>query len=527
VSAPSGRRRAGVLIPLFSCPSTASWGIGDIGDVAPVTAWLAGAGLRVLQLLPLNEMALGGTSPYSAMSAMAIDPIFIRITAVPEFAGIGGEATLPSADRARLDEARRSPRVEYQPIRRLKDSVFSAAFERFSEEEWRRDTARAGLLRAFVASQTWWLDDYALFRAIHRREQGRPWTEWPEPLRRRDRDALEGARQELWTDVLYHQYLQWLADSQWREARAAAAANGVELFGDLPFMVDRDSADVWARQHEFHLDVSIGAPPDAFSATGQDWGMPAYRWDAVAAGDFGWLRDRARRTGDLYDGFRVDHLVGFYRTYVRPHDGREPFFTPADEERQLALGERVLNVLREPGAEIIAEDLGTVPDFVRASLMRLGVPGFRVFRWERCWHREGQPFRDPSEYPALSVAASGTHDTEPMASWWEQASPDERSKVNDLPTIQWLTGGAGLAGGRYDPTIRDVLLEALFASRSGLLLTVVQDIFGWRDRINEPATVTDRNWTFRLPWPCDRLHEVPVAVERQAALRAWASRHGR
>ena len=527
MSAPSGRRRAGILIPLFSCPSTASWGIGDIGDVAPVAAWLAGAGQRVLQLLPLNEMTRGETSPYSATSAMAIDPIFIRVTAVPEFARIGGEVTLSSADRARLDEARRSSRVEYQPIRRLKDAAFAVAFERFSEEEWRRDTGRARSLRAFLASQAWWLDDYALFRAIHRREQDRPWTTWPEPLRRRDMDALERARQELSTDVLYHQYLQWLADSQWREARASAAEHGVALFGDLPFMVDRDSADVWARQDQFHLDVSIGAPPDAFSATGQDWGMPAYRWDAVEADDFGWLRDRARRTRDLYDGYRVDHLVGFYRTYVRPHDGREPFFTPAEEEKQLALGERVLNVLREPGVEVVAEDLGTVPDFVRASLVRLEVPGFRVFRWERYWHWEGQPFRDPLEYPALSVAASGTHDTEPMASWWEQASADERSKVNDLPTIQWLTGGAGLASGQYDPAIRDVLLETLFASRSDLLLTVVQDVFGWRDRINEPATVTDRNWTFRLPWPCDRLNEVPEAVERQSALRAWAGRHGR
>ena len=527
MSAPFSRRRAGVLIPLSSCPSTASWGIGDIGDVAPVTAWLAGAGQRVLQLLPLNEMAGGGTSPYSATSAMAIDPIFICVTAVPEFAAIGGEVTLPSADRERLDEARRSSRVEHRPIRRLKDAAFAVAFERFSEEEWRRDTARACALRAFLASQAWWIEDYALFRAIHRREQDRPWTEWPEPLRRRDEDALEQARQELSTDVLYHQYLQWLADSQWREARATAAANGVELFGDLPFMVDRDSADVWARQDEFRLDVSIGAPPDAFSEIGQDWGMPAYRWDVVAADDFGWLRDRARRTSDLYDGYRVDHLVGFYRTYVRPHDGREPFFTPDEEGLQVALGERVLTVFREADVEIIAEDLGTVPDVVRASLMRLGVPGFRVFRWERYWHWEGQPFRDPSEYPPLSVAASGTHDTEPLASWWEQASLDERSKVNDLPTIQRLTDGTGLTSGVYDPTIRDVLLEALFASGSDLLLTVVQDVFGWRDRINVPATIADSNWTFRLPWPCDRLNEVPEAVERQSALRAWASRHGR
>ena len=328
--------------------------------------------------------------------------------------------------------------------------------------------------------------------------------------------------------MLFYQYLQWLADAQWREARAAAAAHGVALFGDLPFMVDGDSADVWARQDDFRLDVSIGVPPDAFSATGQDWGMPAYRWDAIAADDFGWLRDRARRTRDLFDGYRVDHLVGFYRTYGRPHDGGEPFFTPGRRAEQIALGERVLNVLREPGAEIIAEDLGTVPDFVRASLMRLGVPGFRVFRWERYWHREGQPFRDPAEYPAVSVATSGTHDTEPMATWWEQASADERAKVDrpaDDSVAHWRSG-TGRAAGTI-PTVRDVLLEALFASGSNLLLpscrTCSAGAIGSTSRRPSPTT----NWTFRLPWPSDRLNEVAGAVERQSALRTWASRHGR
>ena len=523
----AGRRRAGLVIPLFSCPSGDSWGIGEAGDIAPLTAWLAGAGQRVLQLLPLNDMARGGHSPYSATSAMAIDPIFIRAAGVPEFAANGGEASLPPADRESLDHVRRSVRVQYRAIRRLKDAALAAAFERFMDAEWRRDTTRSRALKAFMASQAWWLDDYALFRAIHRRERDRPWTEWPAPLRRRDRDALDRAARELSTEVLFEQYVQWLADSQWRDARAAAAANGVQLFGDLPFMVDGDSADVWARQHEFRLDVSIGAPPDAFSPSGQDWGVPAYRWDRVAADDFGWLRDRARRNSDLYDGYRVDHLVGFYRTYGRPRGGGEPFFTPADEGAQAALGERVLHVLRQPGAEIIAEDLGTVPDFVRASLARLGIPGFRVFRWERDWHLEGRPFRDPSEYPPVSVAASGTHDTEPLATWWERASVDDRAKVSELPTIQRLRGGTALTSARYDPVVRDTLLEALFASRSDLLLTVVQDVFGWRDRINEPATIADSNWTFRLPWPSDRLSDVPEASERQSMLRTWAIRHGR
>lgn len=524
---PVSRRRAGLLIPLFSFPSAMSWGSGDMGDLAPMTAWLEGAGQRVLQLLPLNEMAPGQQSPYSALSAMAIDPIFISVPGVPEFADFGGESSLEAGDRASLDEVRRASRVNYAAVRRLKQRALTAAFERFHEYEWRRDTNRARSLRAFLTTHAWWVDDYALFRAIHGREEDRPWTEWPEPLRLREPEALDRARQELTREVLFHQYLQWVADAQWREARAAAAAHGVALLGDLPFMTDGDSADVWVRQHQFRLDVSVGAPPDAFSATGQDWGTPAYRWDVMEADDFRWLRDRARRSADLYDGYRIDHLVGFYRTYGKPRNGGEPFFSPAEEREQVRLGERVLPVFSEPGSVILAEDLGTVPDFVRASLARLQIPGYRVLRWERQWHAEGQPFRDPSEYPAVSVAASGTHDTEPLATWWERASDDERSKVSQLPTVQQLTGGAGLMHAKYDPTVRDTLLEALFASGSDLLLNVVQDVFGWRDRINEPATFTDSNWTFRLPWPCDRLREVADARERQATLRAWTKRHGR
>jgi 4-alpha-glucanotransferase len=523
----AGQRRAGLLIPLFSCPTSASWGIGDIGDLAPTTAWLAAGGQRLLQLLPLNEMAFGQQSPYSAISAMAIDPIYIRLPDVPEFAALGGEAVMPGEDRASLDDARRARRVDYRTVRRLKHEALTAAFDRFRQAEWCRDTDRARALKAFVAAQRWWIEDYALFRAIHAREENRPWTEWAEPLRLRDPHALDAASRELGREVLFYQYLQWIADTQWHEARHAASSNGVQLFGDLPFMVDGDSADVWARQDQFRLDASVGVPPDAFSATGQDWGMPVYRWDVIAADDFQWLRDRARRSADLYDGYRVDHLVGFYRTYARPRDGAAPYFTPAEEDQQNALGERVLGILDASGAEIIAEDLGTVPDFVRASLAQLGIPGFRVLRWERHWHAPGQPFRDPPEYPSRSVATSGTHDTEPLAVWWDTTSEDDRRQVSDLPTVQRLTGGSRLMTATYDRRVRDTLLEALFASGSELLFLPVQDVFGWRDRINQPATVSDENWTFRLPWPCDRLDDVPQARERQAALRGWSAHYDR
>jgi 4-alpha-glucanotransferase len=519
-------RRAGLLVPLFSFPASASWGIGDISDVVPMCAWLRGAGQRVLQLLPLNEMATGQQSPYSAMSAMAIDPIFIAVPGLVDFEAIGGESSLEVEDQQRLNHVRRCGHVDYVTVRELKERVLGRAFERF-RREWNAATPRATEMHLFLQSEAWWLDDYALFRALHDREGHRPWTTWTPALRDREPEAIEATRLSLADTVLFHQYLQWIAASQWSRARAGARANGVALFGDLPFMVDGDSADVWVHQGDFRLDASVGVPPDAFSLTGQDWGMPAYRWDAIQANGFKWLRGRARRSAVLYDGYRIDHLVGFYRTYSRNKKGGEPTFDPAEEPAQTALGEQILNIFREPGAEIIAEDLGLVPDFVRDSLSRLHAPGFRVLRWEREWDVPGQPFRDPALYPALSVAASGTHDTEPMITWWETASDGDRRAVGHIPSIERLMGNADLTRAPYSPMLRDALLETLSASGSNLVLIPIQDVFGWRDRINEPATVSAKNWTFRLPWPVDRMSVAPAARERQEALRAWAHRHGR
>jgi len=518
-------RRAGLLIPLFSCASRASWGIGDIGDIAPMTAWLAAAGQGVLQLLPINEMAPGQQSPYSAISAMAIDPLFIRVPDVADFAALGGESSLAPGDREALAAARCAPHVQYPVVRRVKHTALRAAFDRFADADASRDNDRMRALRTFVSEQAWWVEDYSLFRALHAREGERPWTEWSIDLQRRDPGAIDRARRELAREVLFYQYLQWIAWQQWQQARRDA--HGVELFGDLPFMVDGDSADVWARQHQFRLDVSVGAPPDAFSSTGQDWGMPLYNWDVMTAEHFLWLRERARRSADLFDGYRIDHLVGFYRTYGKPKNGDAPFFTPGNEPAQTALGERLMDLFRSAGAKIVAEDLGTVPDFVRDSLARLGVPGFRVLRWERRWHDDGQPFRDPSEYPAVSVATSGTHDTETLVAWWRSASDDDRRKVAGLPTIRRVANGVDLAHADDSATTRDVLVEALYASASNLLLLPVQDVFGWTDRINEPATIAERNWTFKLPWPVDRLDEIPEARERRDQLRAWADVHGR
>ena len=513
-------RHAGLLVPLFSIPSRESWGVGEIPDVVRLAAWLREGGFGFVQLLPVNEMAGGQSSPYSAMSAMAIDPLFIAPAAMPDVVAIGGEDRLEDEERRRLDAARRSRSIAYGTVRPLKERIFRAAFERFRTVEWNAGGPRAQELRTFAEQEAWWLDDYTLFRALHARYRGCHWRDWDAALRDRHPDALEQARRELAGEVLYYAYLQWIAATQWEEMRRSA---GIGVFGDFPFMVSGDSADVWARQQDFRLDASVGTPPDAFSSTGQDWGFPAYRWPEVADTGYAWLAARARRSRELYDGYRVDHLVGFFRTYVREPDGRAAF-VPANEHEQIAQGTALLELFTSSGPRIIAEDLGIIPDFVRVALARHCVPGYKVLRWEREWNTEGHPFRDPLRYPSCAVATTGTHDTETLAEWWDTAPEQERSAVVEIPYLR----EAGFdPRARFDPQIRDAFLELLFASGADILLLPIHDVFGWRDRINTPASVSEENWTWRLPWPVEDLVVEPVARERAAFTRKLAERSNR
>ena len=490
-------RRAGVCVPLFSLRSTRSWGIGEIGDIPFVAEWLRVAHQSVLQLLPLNELALSESSPYSPLSALAIDPQFISIWKME-----GAEA-FADEWRDEIARVRSTPRIDYAAVRGLKRRALRALFERFVKNEWVLDTGQAAAFRAYIEHESWWLDEYSLYRALRAEHGERPWPEWPADLRDRDASALHRARERLASDILFYRYVQWIAAQQWHAVKRETKE--LDILGDFPFMVTLDSADVWSRRQDFLLDASVGTPPDAFSETGQEWGLPPYNWDEARKNDFAWLRMRARRQADLFDGFRVDHLVGFYRTYVRPFNDRAPFFIPSDESDQIQLGEAVMRIMIETGADVSVEDLGTVPDFVRMSIARLGLPGYKVLRWEPA---------DPAMYPALSVAMTSTHDTEPLAAWWESLTSEERIRYGpDVP--------------QFSEIVRDRLLERVYNAGSNLVLLPIQDVFGWRDRVNLPATISDANWTFVLPWPCDTLGEQPEGVRCAMRLAGWSNQTGR
>ncbi|NQW03194.1 MAG: 4-alpha-glucanotransferase [Acidobacteria bacterium] len=498
-------------------PSSTSWGIGEIPDLPHMGDWINAAGMNGLMLLPVGTMGAGESSPYSACSAMAIDPIYVSVSAMEDFDHVGGDGRLsPEMQRLR-DEVKASPRVQFQAVRTLKQAAFEIACERFVRDEWEPRTERASQCAAFVARERWWLQEYALFMACAREWPGGSWQEWPEAVARRDSGALAEARGHFADRIFFEQYVQWIAEGQWHQARERLREQGVALYGDLPFVVNAQSADVWSRQDEFAPEVSVGVPPDSFSATGQDWGLPMYRWDVVYRSEFAWLRHRAHRMAALYDGFRADHLVGFYRTYGKVANG-DTFFSPSDEHTQQWQGEQIMRVFLESGADVVAEDLGTVPTFVRESIARLGIGGYKVLRWERMWDQPGQPFTAPADYPGRSVATTGTHDTEPVAEWWDTAEQTERIALAELFSRVGL--GDLDPASPWSDALRDGLLRLMCSASSDHLILPIQDVFGWRDRINIPATVGDHNWTWRLPYAVDGWRGLDAVTERAGFLQS-------
>ena len=516
-------RVSGVTIPLFSLRTRNDWGIGQITDLPACAAWLQLAGQRLVQVLPTHELSHGETSPYGALSAFAIDPIYISVDAIPDLDAAAIAKRLGDEGLAELDRVRRSPSVDYETVRHLKKRAFAEAFTRFRSKELEDGNSgeRARAFFAFIEREGAWLRDHALYMALRASHDNHGWSTWPHEERDREPTILMLAKARrddggIGTRVLEQMYLQWIAHEQWQAARVGLKKLGVALMGDMPFIVGSESADVWAHRDQFRTDVSLGAPPDEFAKGGQSWGLPAYDWSAMDADGLAWLRMRAKHAAALYDRFRIDHLVGFFRQWVQK-EGEAGEFIPADEKSQKARGEKVLRAISEaagPGA-VIAEDLGVIPPFVRQTMTRLGLPGYKVLPWEKDEHFMS---RDPREFPELSVATWSTHDTQPITAWWDDLEPWERERLAALDAIPL----------DLPEEARELaLLKLLFSARSELTLVLVNELLGDKARINTPGTVNDKNWTWRLPRPIEDLADDPKLVERFARIRSLVEASGR
>ncbi len=540
------QRLAGILVPVFSLRGENDLGIGDVRSLRDFVRFASEVGMGFVQLLPINETG-PDNSPYNAISSVAIEPMTLNCT--PD-----GLKDLDSSDFERIAgnydvAAMNEGSVDYASVRKLKHELLRSAFDHFCEHVYGRVDVRAGSFDEFCVKEAEWLNDYCLFRLFMDREGGsQVWQQWSEELRNKE-DALAKIMEEAKVDpegidreLRYFAYVQWVAFEQWNAIRDYAASRGVSLMGDIPFGVSLYSVDVWANLEIFDLDWYGGAPPEQLfkddefvQKWGQNWGIPLYRWDVLEARDFDWWRQRIAKTTEIFKMFRVDHALGFYRIYSFPWnpvrneeflpltddeaaarcDGRRPGFRPRpdhnDEAKHLnrEAGEKYLRMIQEAAgdAEVIAEDLGTVPDYVRPSLAELKIAGMKVPQWE---FKDGH-VASGLHYPTCSFAAYATHDHFPMRAQWEQqyeimqeeqhGSPEWWDARNFLATLCSFAGieFSDEEPPAYSEEVWEQLLRELSMSNSDRIAVMINDLLLSTERINVPGVMDGTNWSYRVP----------------------------
>ena len=285
--------------------------------------------------------------------------------------------------------------------------------------------------------------------------------------------------------------MQWILDQQLRQAKTFAQEKGVLIFGDIPFGTNLDSAEVWSERANYRLGWEIGAPADQFSKGGQRWGLPAYDWVYQHSHNLDLWRRKIRRVTELYDIFRLDHLVGFFRTYVFAPGDQVGSFDIQGEQNQIDRGYNFLRmVLDEAKGKLpVGEDLGVIPNYVRRMLADLRIPGYKVLRWER---EDNGYYREPRNYPQVSLATTSTHDTETVRGWWETMDVHERANIWEMISAQKTDGNVP-----FNDYSQRAILRRVLDSNSAITLFSWQDIIGTLDRVNTPGTVGENNWTYR------------------------------
>lgn len=545
-------RVTGLLAPVFALRGREDFGIGDVAAVDEMVDWCAERGIRVLQILPINETG-ADHSPYNAISSIALDPATLSLASrfLPE---------LPKRERAKLTniavtDALASGPVRYPEVKALKHRALRAAFDASVGAEGRA-AASAAEFEAFVQAESDWLSDYALFRTLmDRHRDGAVWESWPA-----EHQTPEGARSwaaalppkaraEFGRTARFHAWVQWIAFRQWSAVRERARRRGVSLMGDIPFGIGRCSADVWARRDEFDLRWSCGAPPEPFfkpdlftERWGQNWGLPLYRWDRMRENGFAWWRQRVKSVARVFDLFRVDHVLGFYRVYAFPWPpwengdylsldqeqakakaGDLPRFWPEGDEREESRaanrvhGETLMRMLLDASGEcgVVAEDLGWTPDYVRPSLASLGVPGFKIPLFER---RQDGTYTPVESYAPLSVATFATHDHEPLAAMWERWSRDPNGAVEARRAADWAGWGARALPTAFTPELHAAFCRRLLDGPSWLAAFMITDLLGLTLRFNIPGPMSASNWTARLPVAVAELGKDAEAARRLAAI---------
>lgn len=499
-------RSSGILLHPTSLPGR--YGIGDLGaEARAFIDWLAAGGQKLWQVLPLGPTGYGD-SPYQLFSAFAGNPLLIDLEALAE-EGLVEETELASAPVFPEDE------VKFGTLMRWKLPLLAAAAARFF-------TSPTEDYADFCLRHAAWLDDFALFMALKDENGGAMFTKWERSVALRDAGALEAARERLSARIAAHKFSQYAFFRQWMALKAYCRERGVRIVGDMPIYVAHDSADVWANPELFQLDaggnptVVAGVPPDYFSATGQLWGNPIYRWDVLHNRGYGWWIDRFRHTFGLLDYLRLDHFRGFEAYWAVP--AGEP--TAMNGEWVEGPGAQFFEAVEAALGELqlIAENLGVITPEVESLRRRFGFPGMAILQFAFGKDPQGPGFR-PHNYPRSLVAYTGTHDNDTTLGWWNsKAAKGSTRTAEDIEKERAFAMRYLNTDGRE---MNWVFIRTLMASVADAVIFPMQDVLGLgaEARMNLPGSL-GRHWRWRMrrraatPELAARLRELAGTYDR-------------
>ncbi|MCI8416010.1 MAG: 4-alpha-glucanotransferase [Lachnospiraceae bacterium] len=494
-------RAAGILLSITSLPSR--YGIGCFSESAyRFVDWLKEAGQTYWQILPLGPTGYGD-SPYQSFSTFAGNPYFISLEELTE------QGILTREECEGVSFGWQADRVNYRLLYENRYPLLRKAFAR-------SHIGDCSPYQVFVQEQAWWLENYALFMAVKDHFGGVSWMEWEEDIRLRGGEALWRYREKLQEEIEFHKYLQFEFFRQWGKLKGYANSQGIKMIGDIPIYVALDSADAWANPELFQLNEEkvptavSGCPPDGFSAKGQLWGNPLYRWEYHRETGFQWWLERMKHCFWLYDVVRIDHFRGFDAYYSIPYGDVSAVNGHWEKGPGIELFRRMEEELGRH--QVIAEDLGYMTDAVRRLVKDSGFPGMKVLEFAFD-SRDSGCAKDylPHNYEENCVAYTGTHDNETIVGWFDSISREEQQKAREYLCDQY--------------TPREELYRAFIAlvmqSRARLCMIPLQDYLGHdnRSRMNHPSTLGG-NWQWRFTW--EELND-----QRKKEILDTARRYGR
>ena len=470
-------RKSGVLMPVASLPG--KYGIGSFGKESyAFVDMLHEAGQSYWQILPLGPTSYGD-SPYQSFSTFAGNPYFIDPQMLIE------EGLLTEKEAGSFDFGKKEDEIDY-------GRIYEARFKMLRKAFGRADLTKDRAYAAFCARNRFWLDDYALYMAIKNSFGGVSFSEWDEPVRRRDKKTIDACKKKYAEDIEFYRFLQYKFMVQWKALKKYANGKGVKIIGDIPIYVAFDSADTWADPKLFQFDEKgfptavAGCPPDGFSKTGQLWGNPLYNWDYHRKTGYKWWIKRIKHCFELYDVVRVDHFRGFDAYYAIP------FGDPTAEHGKWEKGPgfELFAAIREKlgDVDVIAEDLGFLTPSVLRLVKRTGYPGMKVLQFAFD-SREDSDYL-PHNYERNTVCYTGTHDNDTTVGWFRTMKTADRRMA-----MKYM----GIKEFHSDREIAMAFVRLAMSSVSDLCIIPMQDLLALdgRARINTPSTLGG-NWVWRM-----------------------------